>query len=123
VSSIDYNNTDNFHSKRFFDPLFRDKHIKLIEATIPAPGIGKTVWEFTNPDLWANNSQNLHGGAQATIFDILTSLTLSTIAKPGFWLFGGVSRTLSVTYLRPAPSDEPIIVECEVSILSSHRRH
>jgi len=36
------------------------------------------------------------------------------IARPGFWLFAGVTRTLNVTYLRPVPQGEEILIECEV---------
>lgn len=36
------------------------------------------------------------------------------VAKPGFWMFLGVSRSLNVTYVRPAPADEPVLIECEV---------
>jgi acyl-coenzyme A thioesterase PaaI-like protein len=39
---------------------------------------------------------------------------LAPIAKPGFWAFAGVTRTLSVTYLRPIPVGEEILIESEV---------
>ncbi|KAL5336222.1 HotDog domain-containing protein [Aspergillus crustosus] len=46
---------------------------------------------------------NLHGGCAATIFDILSSMILLGASKPGVFEFGGVSRHLDVTYLRPVP--------------------
>ena len=57
----------------------------------------------------------MHGGAQASLFDITTSLALIPISRPGFWMLGGVSRVLTVTYLRPLPTGEKVLLECEVS--------
>ncbi|PSK34445.1 hypothetical protein C1H76_9443 [Elsinoe australis] len=98
---------------RFFVPLFQ-KSMRLIDASSDGPAHGKLVFEFDNDDHWSNNSANLHGGAQATIYDICTSIVLSLIARPGFWMLGGVSRVLSVTYIRPAPVGETLILECEI---------
>ena len=36
------------------------------------------------------------------------------MARPGFWSYLGVSRTLNVTYLRPAPEGSTVLVECEI---------
>jgi acyl-coenzyme A thioesterase PaaI-like protein len=47
-------------------------------------------------------------------------MPLALIAKPGFWTRFGVSRTLNVTYLRPVPNGEVVLVECE--ILDAGRR-
>lgn len=41
-------------------------------------------------------------------------MALAPIAKPGFWAFAGVTRTLSVTYLRPVPEGEKVLIESEV---------
>lgn len=56
----------------------------------------------------------MHGGAQATIFDACTSLSLFAISKAGFWTSGGVSRNLNVTYLKPmrVESVQEVTVEC-----------
>lgn len=48
------------------------------------------------------------------IVDMCTTLTQAPLAAPGYWEFGGVSRTLSVTYLRPIPKDTEILIVCEV---------
>lgn len=41
-------------------------------------------------------------------------MALFPVARPDFWTFAGVSRTLNVTYLRPIPVGETVIIECEV---------
>ncbi|KAL4880422.1 HotDog domain-containing protein [Aspergillus karnatakaensis] len=46
---------------------------------------------------------NLHGGCAATLFDVLSSMILLGVSKPGAFEFGGVSRHLDVTYIRPVP--------------------
>ena len=56
----------------------------------------------------------MHGGAVSLIIDMATTLSQAPLAAPGFWEFGGVSRTLSVTYLRPIPKNMAILVICDV---------
>ena len=56
----------------------------------------------------------MHGGAIATMLDNLTACTLFTIAKEGFWANTGVTRNLSLTYLRPILMGAKVVVECEV---------
>jgi uncharacterized protein (TIGR00369 family) len=72
------------------------------------------VFEFTVEASHTNRLGNLHGGCTATLFDICTTVALAPIAKPGFWAYAGVTRTLNVTYLRPMVEGEEIILECEV---------
>ncbi|GAM82824.1 hypothetical protein ANO11243_008100 [Dothideomycetidae sp. 11243] len=99
---------------RFVTPLYRDGNLKLLEASSDGPTHARTLWEFSNPHYWANQLNIMHGGAHATIYDCLTSASLAVIARPGFYMYMGVSRTLSVSYLRGAKSDEPVLIECEV---------
>ena len=49
------------------------------------------------------------------MYDICTSLTLMAIGQPGFWINGGVSRVLTVNYLRPAPEGTELEMETEVT--------
>jgi len=44
-----------------------------------------------------------------------TSIAMQAVAPPGSWVNGGVSRVLSVSYLRPAPQGEDLLLECEVT--------
>lgn len=44
----------------------------------------------------------------------MTTSALGPIARPGFWAYLGVSRTLNVTYLRPVPVGSKVIIESTV---------
>ena len=79
---------------------------------------------------YVNTLRNLHGGAASLIFDLCTSLAVMGLAGGEkdrdadigdevtelgrIWLNSGVSRNLSVTYLRPAPIKTRCLVVCEV---------
>jgi acyl-coenzyme A thioesterase 13 len=39
---------------------------------------------------------------------------LALVARKGYWARMGVSRTLNVAYLRPAPVGTEVLVECEI---------
>ncbi|TVY53227.1 Acyl-coenzyme A thioesterase 13 [Lachnellula cervina] len=75
---------------------------------------GRVVFRFKIQPEHCNRLGNLHGGCTATIFDICTTCALAPIAKEGFWAYAGVTRTLSVTYLRPIPEGETVLIEAEV---------
>ncbi|KAL4903641.1 hypothetical protein BDW74DRAFT_155886 [Aspergillus multicolor] len=66
----------------------------------PQPTI---AFELTIAPKHCNYLGNLHGGCAATLFDVLSSMILLGVSKPGFFELGGVSRHLNVTYLRPVP--------------------
>lgn len=75
---------------------------------------GRTSYRMTIARPLCNKSGNLHGGMAATILDNLTSTALLTLAKPGFLDGGHVSRTITMSYLRPAPMGSEVEIECEV---------
>ncbi|KAF2462594.1 Thioesterase/thiol ester dehydrase-isomerase [Lindgomyces ingoldianus] len=93
-------------------------HLTLLSAdsspTPSHPHHSTSVFSLTIPSTLCNMSGTLHGGAVALIFDICTSVSISAVARPGFWDAGHVSRTLNCTYLRPAKEGETVLVESEV---------
>ncbi|KYK59290.1 thioesterase family protein [Drechmeria coniospora] len=80
-------------------------------AAFPHPSV--TFTYTVQPD-HCNRLGNLHGGAAATLFDFCTTMPLAIINRPGFWQYLGVSRSLNVTYLRPVPAGEEVLIECQI---------
>lgn len=88
-------------------------HLSLVSTDSSSPHPSITFSFVVQPD-HCNRLQNLHGGCCATLFDFCTTLPLALVNRPGFWQFMGVSRTLTVTYLRPVPSGAEVTLHCEI---------
>lgn len=90
----------------------------------------RVVFRYTVQPEHCNRLGNMHGGATAALFDFSTSLAMALVPteEPGSaassdesdeekllrsWQRLGVSRTLAVTYVRPAPMGSEVLVECE----------
>ena len=56
----------------------------------------------------------MHGGAQALLVDMCTTMAVAPLSSEEFWHFGGLTRTLNVTCLKPVPGGEVVYVDCEV---------
>ncbi|KAF4302315.1 putative thioesterase superfamily protein [Botryosphaeria dothidea] len=78
-----------------------------------------TAWKVYIPVELTNAGYALHGGAVATLFDMLTSATISCVdnIEGSGWEVNNVSRTLNCTYLKPIMEGEYTRVECEVTAL------
>lgn len=85
-----------------------------LESATPGPPARATFRMLVTPSM-TNALNNLHGGCAATIIDILTSIPVMAVGTPGVFQYGGVSRNLNVTYLRPVPVHTEIRVVCEVT--------
>ncbi|KAB5572508.1 thioesterase superfamily protein [Coniochaeta sp. 2T2.1] len=91
-------------------------HLSLISSS-PAspPNHGpRLTFRFDVKHVHSNAIGNMQGGCISTVFDYTTSLALGMMNRPGFWFFLGVTRTLTVTVLRPVVVGEAVLVECEV---------
>jgi len=88
-------------------------HLSLVSASASPPH-PRALFLFTVQPEHCNRLDALHGGCAATVFDFCTTLPLALISRPGYWSRLGVSRTLAVTYLRPAARGEAVLVDCEI---------
>jgi acyl-coenzyme A thioesterase 13 len=73
-----------------------------------------SLFELDVTGRWSNRMGNMHGGAIALVSDMCTTMCAAPLARKDFWVFGGVSRTLAVTYLRPVTMGMVVEVRCEV---------
>jgi acyl-coenzyme A thioesterase 13 len=88
--------------------------IRVISATTKSPKTATCVFELDVTSRWSNRMGNMHGGAIALVFDMCTTMCAAPMAREDFWWFGGVSRNLSVTYLRPVRMGMIVEIHCEV---------
>jgi acyl-coenzyme A thioesterase 13 len=91
--------------------LMRDC-IRLVSAT-KSPKTACT-FELDIDDTFSNRMGNMHGGVVALVFDMATTMCAAPLARRDFWWFGGVSRHLSVTYMRPVKLGMTVQINCEV---------
>jgi acyl-coenzyme A thioesterase 13 len=96
------------------DPSFATRTLHGVEFLSACRKTHSARYAFTVEPFFCNKSGNLHGGVASTFFDNLTTLALLTIAKPGYWDTFGVSRNLTMMFLRPIPVGIKVFVDCEV---------
>jgi acyl-coenzyme A thioesterase 13 len=90
-------------------------YLTMLSSAPAASEKGPTVlFRFDVQQVHSNGVGGMQGGCVSTLFDYVTSLSLGMVNKPGFWFFLGVTRTLTVTLLRPIPVGEVILIEGEV---------
>ncbi|KAJ6155911.1 hypothetical protein N7497_004796 [Penicillium chrysogenum] len=90
----------------------RSCNLRFESATRGPPATVSFLLMITPP--LSNYMGNLHGGCAATLIDVLSTTILLGISEPGKFSFGGVSRNLKVTYLRPVPTGTEVRLVCEV---------
>ena len=100
--------------QNFDSHVRRNTQLLSVEIDAKDPSVARSTFLLrVTPDI-CNAAGNLHGGAVALAFDMMTSLTIAPLAREDFWDTGHVSRTLNCTYLRPAPEGSELLVESEV---------
>lgn len=99
-------------------------HLSFVSATPQTKATNATVrFRFEVQPAHTNGLGNLHGGCNSTLFDFCTSAVLGMVSRPGFWMFLGVSRALNVTYLKPVPVGETVLIECELLQVGQRLAH
>ena len=97
------------------DPLYKDGwESKIMQRTTCvsiSPERGTIEYEIDIDPSFCTVFGNLHGGAASTILDQLTSLVFHMYTKPGYIENGTVTRTLTVTCLRPIKAGTKVRVE------------
>ncbi|KAJ7001014.1 acyl-coenzyme A thioesterase 13 [Populus alba x Populus x berolinensis] len=89
---------------RFFERfIMQGLHIDLIEP-------GRVVCSMKVPPRLLNGGNFLHGGATATLVDLVGSAAIFTVGAPAT----GVSVEINVSYLDAAFADEEIEIEARV---------
>ncbi|KAK2881771.1 hypothetical protein FQN49_000438 [Arthroderma sp. PD_2] len=89
--------------------LFR-KHVRFGSASAGPPA--RVTYIATVASDMCNGLGNLHGGCATTLVDVATSTLL--LGTGGYFSMGGVSRSLNMTFLRPAPEGTEISINCEL---------
>ena len=56
----------------------------------------------------------MHGGAVSLLADMSTTMATAPISNKDFWEFGGVTRTLNVTFLQPIPRGAVLLADCKL---------
>lgn len=100
------------HTPQGFEEALLTKHLTIVSATVP-PHVTAT-FEMDIKPMYGSRMGNAQGGAIALIHDMCTTMAMAPFSTKDFWLFGGVSRVLSTTYLRPTKVGMRVVIECEV---------
>jgi uncharacterized protein (TIGR00369 family) len=88
------------------------QNIRVVSAT--AKPTAKIVLELDVLPIFCSRSNNMHGGAMALLVDMATTMAVMPISTKDFWHFGGVSRIISVSYLRPIKKGITLLIKCKV---------
>ncbi|KAH8807493.1 HotDog domain-containing protein [Xylogone sp. PMI_703] len=95
-----------------FDEALMRNALKLVNAT-GEPKVTVTFRMTVTPE-FCSRMGNMHGGAISLVFDMCTTMCAAPVSRKDFWWFGGVSRTLNVTFLRPIKKGTEIEIFCEL---------
>lgn len=97
------------------------RHIRIVSAERKSEDISTTtdwlaraIFDFDVAPEFCNPMHNMHGGAVGLLADMTTTMATAPLAAPGWWEFGGVSRTLGTTFLSPLLMGSTVRVDCKV---------
>jgi acyl-coenzyme A thioesterase 13 len=92
------------------------KSVEIVSVERTSETTGRAVYRFKVQHEYLNPTMTLHGGLSSGMYDTATTWVLDVIRKPGFWLNMGTSRSLNITFLRPAAEGEVLLMDCEVGL-------
>ena len=90
--------------------------VEIVEAEKLSDTTARIVYRFPVQHEYLNPNGGLHGGMSAGLYDTATTWLLHAIRKPGFWMRYGTTRSLNMTYMRPAMEGEMLRMETEVNL-------
>ncbi|KAK0099479.1 hypothetical protein ONS96_008316 [Cadophora gregata f. sp. sojae] len=104
------------------------KAIKIESASLTqngktSPPIAKTTFSLLVTPNLQNPRGFMHGGAQALLVDMCTTMAVAPLSSEEFWHFGGLTRTLNVVCLKPVLGGEVVYVDCEVKGIGKRLAH
>lgn len=85
--------------------------MEVVEATQLTKNTGRLVVRFPVQEIYLNPGGSLQGGLQAALFDVISSWVFAFADN---WPGTGISRTINMSYIRPAPAGEVLLMDCEV---------
>lgn len=97
-------------------PFYKSVEVVSVERT--SETTGRVVYRFPVLREYLNPAMTLHGGLSCGVLDTGTTWVLDLIRKPGFWMRFGTSRSLNITFIRPAMEGEVLLMDCEASLVS-----
>ncbi|OAP61368.1 hypothetical protein AYL99_03571 [Fonsecaea erecta] len=100
-----------------FEESLMTRDLRVVSATGPSNNTANTataVFEMDIIPMYGTRMGNASGAAITLVHDMCTTMAMAPLATRDFWHFGGVSRVLSVTYLRPTKTGSTVVIECEV---------
>jgi acyl-coenzyme A thioesterase 13 len=105
---------ESFRNDPFYKDGWESKIMQRTTCISTSLERGTIVYEIDIDPPLCSVFGNLHGGAASTILDQLTSIVLHMYTKPGYLENGAVTRTLTVTCLRPVMAGTKVRVETEL---------
>lgn len=93
---------------KWFDQL------ELLDAIKDSDKSGRLVFRFPVVKEQLQAFGTYAGGAQAAAHDVCTAWTIAVISKPDYWSNFGATRTLNMSYFKPAKEGEFLRLETQV---------
>lgn len=91
------------------------KSLVITDAEQTSKTHARVCFRFPVLHEYVNHTKGLHGGSLGIIFDIVGAWPMFLVARPDFWAYAGVTRSLRYVLLNPVQEGETLVAEGEVS--------